>query len=108
MFDLAQLSCLGPDHEGVWRYLPRRADIRRDTRGVPQVTRTELDGTTFLMFTATWAAPISAVEALREEIAARIGEPVVARLRLAFAPVEQPTCRVLAAGADGSVNEVDR
>lgn len=101
-FDFREIHCQPTDEGGVWTYLPARADVARNADGSPQLTWVELGATAYLLFTATWAAPAEDVDALRGAVAERTGTSDPATLRLSFAPLEGPGCRVQVAHAVGA------
>jgi hypothetical protein len=106
-FDFRGLRCapLAGD-ESSWQYLPLSPDLRRDADGVPQLTVVEAGETAHVLVTATWAAPEADLEALRDELAARLGQPSPARIQLAFVPVTEPRCALLAGDGSGSFETV--
>jgi len=82
------------------------ADLERDATGRPVLMMIDIGSSGSLMFTARWAASASDVEALRSEIASRVGVHDRGEVRLSFAPVESPRCDVSFRKNDGVDRQV--
>jgi hypothetical protein len=106
-FDFRGFRCVAsPDDARSWEYLPYCADLRRDADDAPMLTIVELDSSAYLLFTAMWGACDNDLNALRCEIALRIGEPEPNVLRLSFAPITPPMCSALIGDGSGNFETV--
>lgn len=60
----------------------------------------------YLLFSAMWTVPDADLDALRREIAIRIDEPDVDRVRLSFASITAPRCHALIGDGSGAFQTV--
>jgi len=106
-FEFRGLHCLpSPTEAQAYWFWPKQPDLRRDPTGRPMLTMVDLGASGYLVFTATWDASASHVEALRRELAMRHHEPDVGRIRLSFAPMASPRCHALIGDGGGSFQAV--
>lgn len=106
-FDFRGLHCFAPATEqATWSFLPAAPDLQRDTHRHPMVTLVDAGPAAYLLFTARWAAPPGAVEAVRREIAARTDEGRPDRVRLSYAPLSEPRCSALIGDGSGAFSPV--
>lgn len=110
-FDFQDLRCYpNPANPHSYFFVPTTPDVQRDSNGHPVVTMFDAGASAYLMFTATWQASASSVEALRHEIAtghaAGHHEPDPGDIRLAFAPLSDLECHALLGDGTGSAQTV--
>lgn len=102
-FEFRALRCVqSPRDPHAWTYLPLRADVQRNADGAPVLSLVEAGLSGYLLFAAVWAAPGDDLEALRREIAVRIGEPEPYRVHMSFTPITAPRCNALVGDGSGA------
>lgn len=102
-FEFRGLRCFESSTEpGAWCFLPKRPRVQLDAAMRPMVSMVDLGASAYLLFTASWDASPRELDALRQEIAARTGEPDAGRIRLAFAPIGAPRCNALVGDGSGT------
>jgi hypothetical protein len=102
-FDFRGLRCfIRAGDANHYDFLPLEPDLRRDSMRKPLLTMIGMGDTGYLLFTATWSAPDSDVDALRTELALRSQEPDTSRIVLSFAPVVSTQCSALIGDGSGA------
>lgn len=104
-FEFRGLRCFPAEGErdSFW-FVPLRADLDRDEHGHPMFTLMLSGAGGFLMFTAVWRADQTTLDALRHELAKRVGD--TSTIRLAFAPVRSVRCDLLLGDGSGQFQAV--
>ncbi len=94
-FEFRGLRCFpSQDDPHAWSFLPVNADLERDVSGRPMLTLIDLGSSGYLSFTARWGPSASDLEALRDELATRVGVDDGRLITLTFAPIQSPRCLV--------------
>jgi hypothetical protein len=102
-FEFGGLLCLPRQAEpGSYYFVPLRADLDRGSDGRPMFSLVGTGSTGFLMLTAVWRATDMAIDALRQEIAARTNVENPEKIKLSLAPVDVARCDLLLGDGAGS------
>jgi hypothetical protein len=102
-FDFSGLLCFPrPNATDSYYYVPLRADLDRSPDGRPIFSLIQTGATGYLMLTAVWRATDAAVDALRQELAARTNVENPEQIELSLAPVDVARCDLLLGDGTGS------